>query len=174
VTDVNTTAPAVDEDLFDEASEEFASKEDFKDRLVAVWVTGKKGTRQNADGKEYGWVETITLALDDGPDGESATQLVGSAPARQDNLQWSTEGMVSRLLPRITIKDANGNPIYRPMIGRVNSRKNKVKGRSDSWSIASPTDEDKAVAVAHGALLASITAEVKAARETTDDTKAFD
>lgn len=165
------------QEFYDEASEEFPGKEDFKDRLVAVWVTGKKGTRQNADGKSYPWVETITLALDDGPDGDGATALVGPAPERVDKLQWSTNGMVARLEPRITKKDADGNPVYRPMIGRVNSRKNRIKGRSDSWSIASPTETDKATADQYADLLKSITAEVKEMRETApdgDESNAFD
>lgn len=164
----------VEEQYYDEASEDFAGKEDFKDRLVAIWVTGVKGTRTNPDGKPYPWVETITVALDDGPDGESVTELVGPAPDRQDKIQWSATGLVSRLEPRITKRDAEGKPIYRPLTGRINSRKNKIKGRSDSWSLATPTEDDKVVLDGFTDLLQSITAEVKEMRETTDQGAAFD
>ena len=169
-------------DLYDEASEEFPGKEDLKDRLVAVWVTGNKGKRANADGKMYDWVETITFVLDDGLEGDKAEaradgspNLVGSAPARLDKFQWSTSGMVSRLEPRITLKDPkSGEPVYRPMIGRINSQKNKIKGRSDSWSIAAPTDHDKAIADGFADQLRQITAEVKEMREGAENDAAFD
>lgn len=162
------------QDLYDEASEEFAGKEDFKDRLVAIWVTGVKGMRTNADGKSYPWVETITVALDDGPDGESVTELVGPAPERQDKIQWSATGLVSRLEPRITKKDANGDLIFRPLTGRINTRKNKVKGRADSWSISTPTEDDKVILDGFSDLLREITNEVREARSTTDATADFD
>lgn len=171
-----------EDDLYDEASEEFPAKEDLKDRLVAVWVTGKQGQRKNADGKSYPWIETITLALDDGLEGDKAAtradgspNLVGPAPAQLDGFQWSTQGMVSRLQPRLSLKAKDGvTPSYRPMIGRINSQKNKVKGRSDSWSIAAPTDEDKAVAEQHKALIRKVTAEVRALREQNAEDEAFD
>lgn len=174
-----TTAPA--DEFYDDANEEFASKEDLKDRLVAVWVTGKTGQRRNADGKSYGYVETITMALDDGPEwtgkrADGTPNLVGLAPAQLDNFQWSTEGMVARLTPRINLKDGAGEPNYKPMVGRINSRKNKVKGRSDSWSIAAPTEDDKVFLRKPEitAQLQRVTAEVKALREAAADSAAFD
>jgi hypothetical protein len=179
--DTATTAPAEDE-FYDEANEEFPGKEDLKDRLVAVWVTGKTGKRVSADGKPYPYVETVTLVLDDGPEWTGKRQdgtpnLVGTAPAQLDNFQWSTEGMVARLTPRINAKHAeSGEPNYRPMVGRINSRKNKVKGYSDSWSIAAPSEDDKALLRTPEvkAQLARITAEVTKLRAETEDQAAFD
>lgn len=144
-------------ELFDDAKEEFAGKDDLKDRLVLVFATGKHGERKSeASGKPYPWVETVTLVLDNGPDGDFSTDLV---PAVADgealelpNFQWSTTGMTSRLLPRAT----SGN--HRPMLGRINSRKNSKKGFSDSWSISEPTDEDKVVARKHAAKIQEIIA----------------
>jgi len=162
------------QDLYDEASEEFAGKDDLKDRLVAIWVTGVKGQRTNPDGKPYAWVETITVALDDGPGGESVTELVGPAPERLDKFQLSASGLVSRLEPRITKKDAEGNPLYKPMVGRVNSRPNKIKGRTDSWSISKPTEDDALILDGYESLLRGITSEVREMRETSDSGAAFD
>jgi hypothetical protein len=176
VTDTNT--PTEDLELFDEAKEEFPSKEDLKDRLVAIWVTGKQGERKSdiPGNKSYEWIETITLVLDDGPDGSSFTDLVPAAPQRLDAFQLSFSGATARLKPRINLRGKDGQPSYKPMIGRVNSRKNKVKGMSDSWSIASPTPEEAAFVTAnHADRLRAITAEVKAMREGTgSDDAAFD
>lgn len=165
------------QDVYDDANEEFAGKDDLKDRLVAIWVTGKKGTRPGANSKPYPWVETVTLVLDDGPDGTSYTPLIGPALERLDKFQYSQGGLVARLEPRISKKDGDGNPIYRPMIGRINSRKNKTKGYSDSWSISAPTEQDKALVDQHLDLIREITTEVKEMREGApdgDEANAFD
>src|SRR5690242_19434026 len=85
--------------------------------------------------------------------------------------------MVSRLEPRITKKDADGNPIYRPMVGRINERPNKIKGRNPSWSISTPTEADEEILDQYLDLLNSITAEVKEMREGApdgDEANAFD
>lgn len=141
MTDTNT---ADDLEFFDDAKEQFPAKEDLKDRLVLIFTTGKTGTRKSeVDGKPYPWVETVTLVLDDGPDGTAFTDLVPRAtgnPIELSGFQWSTGGMVARLKPRAEA----GN--FRPQLGRINSRKNSRKGFSDSWSIAEPTDSDKDIA----------------------------
>lgn len=177
MTDVNTTAPDDNEDFYDEAEETFPGKEDLKDRLVAVWAL-ENGTDVNAEGKKYATVKTLTMVLDDGPDGTAAETAirdeevgenrVGHAPAELD-LRWSTEGMVSRLAPRV-------GKTFMPMIGRINSRKNKVKGRSPSWSISKPTDEDKDYIRSHGfnAKFRAITAKLEAEAKKAEDTSAFD
>lgn len=160
-----------DLELFDDAKTEFPAKEDLKDRLVAIWVTGKTGERKSpATGKTYGWVETITLVLDDGPNGASITDLVPNAPQTLDNFQWSAAGLYSRLSQRVQ----GGKPkTFKPMVGRINSRKNAVKGMADAWSIAEPTDEDRAVARAHADLIRSISAKLQETQRSADD-EAFD
>lgn len=168
------TEPNTQPDLYDDASEEFAGKDDLKDRLVAIWVTGKQGTRLGSDGTPYPYVETLTMVLDDGPNGETFTDLVPQAPQRLEDFQHSTTGLVSRLKPRITLKDANGDPVYKPLVGRVNSRKNKTKGFSDSWSIAAPTEDDRLILAPFEDMIRSTTAEMKATRETTDAGAAFE
>lgn len=160
-----------DLELFDDAKTEFPAKEDLKDRLVAIWATGKTGERKSAaTGKSYGWVETITLVLDDGPDGSSSTELVPAAPQKLDNFQWSAAGLYSRLSQRVQ----GGKPkTFKPMLGRINSRKNSVRGMADAWSISEPTDEDKAIAVKNADLLRKISAELQAAQQASDES-AFD
>jgi len=176
-----STTPEADE-FYDEATETFPRKEDFEDRLVAIWVTGKHGTRTSeSTSKTYGWVETITMALDDGTDGtkghgdasDGEPFLVGPAPAEAVGFQWSAEGMYARLYPRIKLVDAAGNPDYRPTIGRINRRKNTKKGFSDSWSIGKPTDEDKALVRKLADRIKATTARVQAEREEAVNAEAF-
>lgn len=173
----DTSATAGDDlELFDDAKEEFAAKEDLKDRLVAIFVTGRTGTRKSeADGKPYTWVETVTLVLDNGPNGDLVTDLAPETspenPVILDGLQWSTKGMVSRLEPRVNAKNA------RPLRGRINSRKNAKRGFADSWSISEPTDEDKALSRQYNATVAKIMKDIEgrlAGGNAADDDSAFD
>jgi hypothetical protein len=169
----STTTPEVDE-FYDDVTETFPRKEDFEDRLVAVWVTGKHGTRlSEANNKPYGWVETITMALDDGQDGtkghgkasDGDEFLVGPAPAYAEPFQWSAEGMYSRLYPRINLRNAEGLADYRPAIGRVNRRKNAKKGFNDSWSIGKPADSDRATIRQYADQIRAMTKHVQELRE---------
>lgn len=173
-TEFGTTTPAEDE-FFDDAQDVFPGKEDLKDRLVAVWAL-ENGQDQNAEGKRYATVKTVTLVLDDGPDGTSAETAirdeevgpnrVGPAPAELD-LRWSTEGMVARLAPRV-------GKTWKPMIGRINSQKNKVKGRSPSWSISAPTEEDKIIAREHAGLIRAVSSRLETEAQKAADGAAFD
>ena len=161
-----------DLELFDDAKQEFPAKEDLKDRLVGIFVTGKHGQRKSAaTGKMYDWYETITLVLDDGPDGTSFTDLVPSVAAkgeaiRLDNFQWSASGLASRLSARVTGDKPN---TFKPLRGRINSQKNKQKGMADAWSIAEPTEEDKATSLKYADQVRKIMAELKAAQTTADE-----
>lgn len=178
------TSTTTQDEFYDDATETFPRKEDFEDRLVAIWVTGKHGTRKSEAPpyKEYGWVETITMALDDGQDGSKGEGnasdgepfLVGPAPATAEPFQWSAEGMYSRLYPRIKLVNADDEPDYRPLIGRVNRRKNAKKGFNDSWSVGKPTDADRPVINAVRDRILATTARVKADRESAQDAEAFD
>jgi len=177
MTDTNT---AEDLELFDEAQEEFPGKEDLKDRLVAIWVTGKHGQRKGSTpgAKPYDWYETVTLVLDDGPnwtgmkivDGEQRPMLVESVkehgPQRLESFQFSQGGLTARLAQRV---QGDKPKSFKPMLGRINSRKNSQPGFSASWSIATPTDADKAIAVKHAALLRQISAELEAGLTAADE-----
>lgn len=142
-------------DLVDDSQEVFPTKDDMKDRLVLVWVTGKTGTRKSdATGKTYPWVETTTMVVDDGPkwtgevydaDTQQSREIripsvAESGPTVLENFQFSFGGMVSRLQQRI---GPDGKPkTFKPMFGRINSRPNKTKGMAPSWSVATPTPEE--------------------------------
>jgi hypothetical protein len=174
-----------EDEFYDEAQDEFPIKEDFEDRLVAVWVTGNHGTRKSEAPpyKEYGWVETITAVLDDGQDGTKGSGnrsdgkpfLIGPAPAVAEAIQWSAEGMYARLRPRIgKVDPETGERIFKPLTGRINRRKNAKRGFNDSWSIGSPTDSDKEILRANRDLLMKITAQVAKDAETSADAEAFE
>lgn len=155
-------------DLFDEmftaAKNEFAAKEDLKDRLVAIFPTGKTGTRKSeANSKDYPWIETVTVVLDDGPDGSSFTELVPAAPQVIVGFQWSAAGLVARLNPMVS------KPVPMALVGRINSRKNSKKGLADAWSIAEPTPEDMAKAREHGALCAEVRQDIIDVKQAASD-----
>jgi hypothetical protein len=173
---------STEDEFYEEAADEFPAKEDFENRLVAVWPTGKTGTRvSEASGKEYPYVETITMALDNGPDGEAgdgmrsddAPYLVGPAPDHADGFQWSATGVYSRVFPRLSRTMADGSPDYRPVIGRINRRKNAKKGFSDSWSLGKPVETDRDIVKAHEAVIRAMTAKVAKARQAAEDSAAF-
>lgn len=138
---------------FESAKSTFPSKEMLQDRLVAVYVNGKKGTEKGENGP-YEWYGTTTVVLDDGPegwkdtvldkDGDPLENLVRSVqdggPVALRNFRWSTGGMTSRLANRKV-----GGPA---MVGRINKRKS-AKGAA-SWSISPATSEDLALAAEHG------------------------
>jgi hypothetical protein len=182
VSDVNTSPQGVDEneDFYDEAQETFPGKEDLKDRLVAVFAL-ENGTDVNKEGKRYPIVKTVTCVLDDGPDGyqtrvirdeqmtENRVPSIAAEGMQEIDLRWSTEGMVSRLAPRV-------GKTWMPLVGRINSRPNKVKGRSPSWSISTPTDEDKDYIRSNGfnPKLRAIAARLEAEAKKAEDTAAFD
>lgn len=150
---VNGTTPADDDDgLFDAATDTFPRRNDMVDRLVVIYPTGKHGTRLSEGGDPYPWYETTTVVLDDGPegwqeqvkddDGDLTPNLIPSVLDEgaqvQVNFQWSASGIVSRIQAKLP--DANGRP--GSIVGRINTKKNKVKGRSASWSISKPTEAD--------------------------------
>jgi hypothetical protein len=179
-----------DLELFDNTTTEFPSKYDLKDRLVAVWVTGKHGVEKGTD-KPYEWVETITIALDD-PKGVQdwdemvknkekdlvptlVPSVVQNGPHRLDALRWSTTGTVTRLKPRIDLKDKKTQePVYRPLIGRVDEM--VAKQGSNPWTFKPATPEDLAYIRENFAdLIRKTTIEVKGKREGTgSDEQAFD
>lgn len=192
MTDVTTSTN--EDEFYVEAEDEFPVKEDFEDRLVAIWPTGKTGTRpsEQAGQDPYPWVETITMALDDGTDPMQVVAIQSTPPGNRsdkspyligpagsdtsvaENFQWSATGVYSRVEPRLRKKMADGvTPDYRPVIGRINRRKNAKKGFSDSWSLGKPVEADRAAVKAHEAALRAITARVAATRSEAEDAAAF-
>lgn len=185
---VNGTA-GQEEELWDDATESFPSKDDLatlvtnknpdtQGRLLAIWARSH-GTR-TGDRGPYTFVETTTLVLDDGPDGDQFTELVGPAEpgegVRLDGFQYSTEGLTSRLKPRVEGKNKAGVPLAdRPMLGRINTKAStKVKGGSPAWSIAPATDDEKPWILEHfGDKLREINAEMTEKRAKSDEQAAF-
>lgn len=175
VSDVNGTN---EDEFFDDAQDVFPGKEDLGNRLVAVWAL-EKGTDYNDRKEPYPIVQSVTLVLDDGPDGWQATVIrdgemtenrvpsVEAEGLQELNLRWSTNGMVSRLAPRV-------GKTFKPMVGRINSRPNKTKGHSASWSISSPTEDDKTTVRRYQAELRAISERLEAEANKATDAAAFD
>jgi hypothetical protein len=179
VTDSTSTN---EDEFYDDASSEFPSPEDLcptdpkgpvVGRLVAIWAV-ENGSAKGENGP-YPYTESITLVLDDGPNGDLATALIGKAPQRLD-LRHSTTGIQSRLRGRVEGVNAKGVPMkYRPMIGRVNTRPStKYKKGSPAFSIAEPTPEDRAVIDAHKAEIIAINRELEAKDKEAENAAAFD
>lgn len=188
MTDVDQS---VDQDEFyDDATEAFPSVDDLAPlasaknpdtigRLVAIWAV--KNGEAKGDNGTYPYTESITLVLDDGPDGDQATELVGPAPVRLE-LRHSTTGICSRLKPRVAGKgkatDAHpeGVPLrFRPMLGRVNTKAStKYKKGSPAVSIAAPSDADREIINRHKDLIIAINRELEADAAKNEDQAAFD
>lgn len=185
------------DEFYDDATEAFPSVNDLipvanntikgqvDGRLVAIWAKSN-GTRTNDRGEEYGYTEAIVLVLDDGPNGDQATELVG--PALQEvQLQLSTGGLYSRLSPRVegmtkARRDEDGKILapsvpmrWRPMVGRINARPStKVKNGSPSIGISAPTDADRAIADRFRADIVEINKRVEAREKEAADAAAFE
>jgi hypothetical protein len=179
-----STNPAVEEDdFYDEATEGFAKVEHLAPslppnfgpgRLVAIWAISKGlGKAKNPqNGKTtYPYVNTVTLVLDDGPEGisapgwdESVATLVPAAPQRLDGFQHSTGQMVPRLERRLTAKNAKDVPLrFRPYIGRMNTQASQNNKNVASYGISEMTDEDKAIVLKYKDMIKAINAEMEAA-----------
>lgn len=179
------TAPITDEDSewMDGASATFPKAENLAPsippkfgpgRLVAIWAQ-ETGTRKNDQGKEYPFVQTLTLVLDDGPDGGQSDEVVGSAPVRLEDFQHSTSGLVARLQKRVTGVNAKGVPLrYRPMIGRMNTQASKQNKNVAAFSISEPTAEDMIVARKYKDMITGINKELEAKDSKAEDAAAFE
>jgi hypothetical protein len=172
-----------DEEWMDAAKAGFPSMDDLaplassanpetKGRLVAIWAK-ENGTAKGENGT-YGYTETVTLVLDDGPEGNQVTELVGPAPVRLD-LRHSTAGVHSRLKPRVDGTNAKGVRLrFRPMIGRIDTRAStKYKKGSPAFSIAEPTAEDMVIARKHKDMITAINQELEAAEAKSETEEAF-
>jgi hypothetical protein len=201
MTDNVNTSTNQDEDFYDDATEAFPSVDDLAPladkrnpntdgRLVAIWAKENGTAKSDSGDGTYGYTETITLVLDDGPEADQFTELVpavaDNGPVRLD-LRHSTTGIHSRLKPRVDgmtkpKKDADGNVIvpavpmkFRPMLGRVNTRQStKIKSGSPAFSISAPSEEDKAVINRFREDIVAINRELEAKAKTAADAEAFD
>lgn len=189
-------SPAVtadDEEWMDAASASFAKAEHlaptvppmFGDgRLLAIWAL-ENGTRKNDKGKEYPFVRTLTLVLDEGPNGQAwltgtegwagdASQVIGASPVRLDDFQHSTGGLVARLSKRVTGVNAKGVPLrWRPYVGRINTQPSSSNKNVAAFSISEPTADDMVVARKYKDMITSINKEMEAAEKTAEDAEAF-
>jgi hypothetical protein len=181
----NDTAPAItaeDEEWMDGASSAFPKVENLAPsippnygdgRLLAIWALSN-GTRKGDNGT-YPFVETVTLVLDNGPDGKQVDDLVGPAPVRLDGFQHSTTGLVSRLNKRVDATNPKGVRLkYRPMIGRLNTQASKANKNVAAFSIAEPTAADMVIAREYKAMITAINAELEAKDKKSEDEQAFD
>jgi hypothetical protein len=191
----DTTNSTTEDEFYDDATEAFPSVDDLaplaskqnpktEGRLVAIWAKSN-GSAQGENGP-YGFTETITLVLDDGPNGDQATELVGAAPVELE-LRHSTQGIHTRLKPRVegmtkAVKDEDGTVIrpsvsmrFRPMIGRINTQPStKYKKGSPAFSISAPTDEDRAIVKQHADQIREINAKLEKKAAEAEDAKAFE
>lgn len=176
---------ADDEEWMDAAKAGFPSVDDLAPlasganpdttgRLVAIWAQ-ENGTAKGESGGNYGYTETLTLVLDDGPNGDQITEMVGAAPVRVE-LRHSTVGIHSRLKPRVDGVNAKGVKLrYRPMIGRINTKAStKYKKGSPAFSISEPTAEDMVIAKRYKDMIIAINAELEAADKSAEDSEAFE
>lgn len=177
--------PVTEDEFYDDASASFPSKADLAPdgtfergrmgpgRLVAIWAL-KNGVGKK-DGKAYDFVDSVTLVLDDGPNGDYVTELVGPAPQRVNGLQHSTSGLVARLKGRVDGKNAAGIRLkYRPMIGRVNTQPSKANAANAAYSISVPTDEDRLIVNSFKNMIIDINNELEAEDRKAEDQAAFD
>jgi len=196
--DVNTKAiTSEDEEWMDGASATFAKAEhlapslppNFGDgRLVAIWAQ-ENGTRKstNPGGKDYPFVSTVTLVLDEGTNGQDwltgangwdaeASTVIPAAPVRLDDFQHSTGGLVARLSKRVTgVNVKTGTPLkYRPMIGRMNTRASAQNKNVPAFSISEPTAADMVIARKYADMIKGINAELEAKDKKTEDQAAFE
>jgi hypothetical protein len=143
-------------------------------RLVAIWAK-EVGTAKGNNGDPYTYVETITVALDDGPNGDQVHELVGPAPYRVD-MRHSTGYLTAKLKARVTAKHpVSGVPQrFRPLIGRVDTQPSKNNKNLAAYGWKPMTEDDKAIVEQHKDLIISINQELEQAAEDEKNAAAFE
>ncbi len=186
----NQAGAGEDDEFYDDAKAAFPKMEHLAPsvppkfgpgRLVAIWAQSD-GKRTNDKGKVYSYVETITVTLDDGPEGltgpgweSDAAVVIPPGVQRLDAFQHSTGGLVARLQKRIKGVNAKGVPLrWRPMIGRVNTQPSSSNKNVAAYSISEPADADREVILKHKEMILKINAELEAAEKEKEDQAAFD
>lgn len=144
-----------EDDVFEASSDEFAGKEDMLNRLVMIYPTGREGTERGASGKPFTWYDTMTVVLDDGPDGWQP--MIAGKDGMRENLipsvaengpqvvqyRWSTTGAVTRLAKKLP-KHNDGKPVG--LLGRIDRGK-ATGGNTAPWRPNPPTEADRELAV---------------------------
>jgi hypothetical protein len=178
----NVNTRTEQDEFYDDATDGFVKVEHLapslppnfgEGRLLAIWATGR-GTRTNKEGKVYPYVETITVTLDDGPEGldapgweADAAELAPEGWNRFDKFQHSTGSLVARLDKRLTGRDKNDVPLrFRPYIGRLNTQPSRNNKNVAAYSISSPTEADRETIRAFGDKLRAINVELEQAETT--------
>lgn len=169
VTESNTQT----EEFYDDATSGFPAIEDLDGRLVAIWALDKGEAVSTTNNKKYPFIETVTFVLDDGVDGDKISELVPEAP-RELEFRHSTTGLVARLRGRVGRVDADNKPVFKPMLGRINSQPSRANKKVLAYSIAEPTDYDRAVANDHETAIRAISARLTKEAAKSEDTEAFD
>jgi hypothetical protein len=153
-------------------------------RLLAIWAL-ENGTRKNDQGKEYPFVRTLTLVLDEGPNGQAwltgtegwagdASQVIPASPVRLDDFQHSTGGLVARLSKRVNGVNAKGIKLrHRPYVGRINTQASSNNKMVAAFSISEPTAADMVVARKYKDMITGINKELEAAEATAETEEAF-
>lgn len=142
-------------------------------RLVAIWAISN-GEAPGKRGKPYGYTETVTLALDDGPDSDRYDELVGRAPSRVA-MRHSTGYIHTKLKDRVTGKNGDGVPLrWRPLIGRVNTQPSNDNEDVAAFGLAPKEPSDVAIIQRHKALIISINKEMEANEAKAEDKAAFE
>lgn len=181
MTDNVNTSTGEDEDFYDDATSAFPSAEHLaptvppnfgEGRLVAIWAISNGEAKGNNG--VYGYTETITLALDDGPDGDQANEMVPAAPFRTD-MRHSTGYIHGKLKGRVTGKNAKGIPLrWRPLIGRVNTKASTNNKNVAAFGIAPKTDDDMVIVNRYKSLIIEINKELEAVEKEAENSDAFD
>jgi hypothetical protein len=183
------------DEYYDDATEAFPSVDDLaplaskqnpktEGRLVAVWAK-ENGTAKGENGP-YGYTETLTLVLDDGPEGDQFTDLIGPAPVELE-LRHSTQGIHTRLKPRVEgmtkpVKADDGTVLrpsvpmrFRPMIGRINTQPStKYKKGSPAFSISAPTEADREIVQRYADQIREINKRLEANEAKVTNAEAFE
>jgi hypothetical protein len=169
------------EEFYDDVTSEFPNVEHLAPsdapfgtgRLVAIWAK-ELGTGKGNNGP-YGYVETITLALDNGPDGTQVHEMVGEAPYRVE-MRHSTGYLYNKLKGRVTGKHPKtGVPLkFRPLIGRVDTQASQSNKKVAAYGWKPMTDEDKVIVDRYKDMIISINKELEAEAEGASDAEAFE
>lgn len=182
-TETKAAMTAEDEEWMDGATSAFPSIENLAPsvppsfgpgRLVAIWALSNGTAISAQTQKPYGYTETITLVLDNGPDGNQTDELIGAAPQRLE-MRHSTTGLHTRLRGRVEGRNAKGIPLkYRPMVGRVNTQASRNNKNVAAYSISEPTAKDMEIARQYKDMITAINAELEAKDKSDEDSAAFE